>query len=250
MKKFVKKIARYGLFTLAKLESVFDKVYLSEDVPLSTAVEPHELMSYFKPNGKKLRVLEIGSREVTGPSIFRKQFENVEYVGFDYYAADNVDVVGDVHKLSTYFKEDEQFDIIYTFACFEHFAMPWLVAQEIAKVLKVGGVLYIRTHFSFSAHERPWNFFQFSDMGLRVLFSSALGFKCSEAGMSNPIVGRFSGLAAKRLRYQPVKGLYCGSEYLGTKVRDEPSFDWNHVSVDEVVAGTTYPAPQSSWGLS
>jgi SAM-dependent methyltransferase len=155
-----------------------------------------------------------------------------------------VDVVGDVHQLSSYFKEGEQFDIIYTIACFEHFAMPWLVAQEIAKVLKVGGVLYVKTHFSFGAHERPWNFFQFSDMGLRVLFSNALGFECIEAGMSNPIVGRFSGLAEKRLRNQPIKGLYCGSEYLGKKVRDEQSFDWNHVSVNEVVVGTTYPAPQ------
>jgi SAM-dependent methyltransferase len=244
MKKFVKKIARSGLLTLAKLESVFDRVYLNEDVPLSNAIEPHELMSYFKPNGKKLRVLEIGSREVTGPSTFRKQFEHAEYVGFDYYAANNVDVVGDVHQLSSYFKAGEQFDIIYTIACFEHFAMPWLVAQEIAKVLKVGGVLYVKTHFSFGAHERPWNFFQFSDMGLRVLFSNALGFECIEAGMSNPIVGRFSGLAEKRLRNQPVTGLYCGSEYLGRKVRDEQSFDWNHVSVNEVVVGTTYPAPR------
>jgi hypothetical protein len=53
MKKFVKKIARSGLLTLAKLESVFDKVYLNEDVPLSNAIEPHELMSYFPPQRKE-----------------------------------------------------------------------------------------------------------------------------------------------------------------------------------------------------
>jgi hypothetical protein len=34
----------------------------------------------------------------------------------------------------------------------------------------VGGVLFVETHFSFSSHERPWHFFQFSDMALRVLF--------------------------------------------------------------------------------
>jgi hypothetical protein len=70
--------------------------------------------------------------------------------------------------------------------------MPWIVATEIAKLLKVGGVVFVETHFSFSSHERPWHFFQFSDMALKTLFSSALGFECIEAGMSNPLVGRFS----------------------------------------------------------
>ena len=54
--------------------------------------------------------------------------------------------------------------------------MPWIVAAEIAKVTKVGGIVFVETHFSFSSHDRPWHFFQFSDMALRVLFSSALGF--------------------------------------------------------------------------
>lgn len=121
--------------------------------------------------------------------------------------------------------------------------MPWLVATEIAKLLKVGGTLFVETHFSFSAHERPWNFFQFSDMGLRVLFPEALGFECIEAGMSNPIVGRFSSLADEYLRNQPVSGLYCHSEYLGRKTREVAGFDWARVKLDQVVAGTKYPGP-------
>jgi hypothetical protein len=245
MGKVIKTFARSGLFFLSKLESVFDKAYLIDEVPLSRNIEPSELAEYVTAkDGGKLRILEIGSREVTGPSKFREQFPNAEYVGFDYYAARNVDVVGDVHLLSSYFEVGEKFDIIYTIACFEHFAMPWVVALEMSKMLKVGGVVYIKTHFSFSAHERPWNFFQFSDMGLRVLFSSAMGFECIEAGMSNPIVGRFSRFAEKRLRNSPVRGLYCGSEYLGRKVREEKDFNWNTVSASEVVSGTTYPSPQ------
>jgi hypothetical protein len=82
-------------------------------------------------------------------------------------------------------------------------------------------------------------------MGLRALFPTALGFECIEAGLSNPIVGRFSALADKYLRYQPITGLYCHSEFLGRKVREVPSFDWNQVSLDEVVSGTVYPAPKS-----
>jgi len=249
MQKVIKRLARSGLFFISKLESVFDKAYLIDDVPLSKQINPERWAEYVtsnvkSQNGKKLRVLEIGSREVTGPSKMREKFSDAEYVGFDYYAARNVDVVGDVHRLSSYFEGKEKFDIIYTVACFEHFAMPWVVALEISKMLKVGGVVSIHTHFSFGAHERPWNFFQFSDMGLRVLFSSSMGFECIDAGMSNPMVGRYSRLADKQLRNVPVRGLYCGSEYLGRKVRDEKDFDWNKVSVGDIVSGTTYPSPR------
>ena len=44
---------------------------------------------------------------------------------------------GDAHKLSSYFT-GEKFDLIYSSAVLEHFAMPWIVATEIARILKVG----------------------------------------------------------------------------------------------------------------
>ncbi len=119
--------------------------------------------------------------------------------------------------------------------------MPWVVATEIAKLLKVGGIVFIETHFSYSSHERPWHFFQFSDMALRVLFSKALGFECVEAGMSNPIVGRFSSLADRNLRNRLVSNLYCHSEYLGRKTEEVKNFYWDEVDLNDVVNETRYP---------
>jgi len=110
-------------------------------------------------------------------------------------------------------------------------------------MLKVGGILMIETHFSFSSHERPWHFFQFSDMALKCLFSKALGFECIEAGMSNPIVGRFSSLADNYLRNKPVGGLYCHSEYLGKKINNVINFDWNNVNLNDVIGTMKYPEP-------
>jgi hypothetical protein len=111
---------------------------------------------YTHGNHEGMRILEVGSREVTGPSAGRQMFTKAEYIGFDYYPGKNVDVVGDAHRLSSYFPPGEKFDIIYSSACFEHFAMPWVVAVEIAKLLNI------------------------------LLFSPALGFECIEAGFSNP----------------------------------------------------------------
>jgi SAM-dependent methyltransferase len=229
------------------VESRLDRNFLAPDVPMASMVSHQKWQKYLYETGNKtgMKVLEIGSREVTGKSNARNEFAKAKYVGFDYYPGDNVDIVGDAHKLSSYFKEGERFDIVYSSACFEHFAMPWIVAAEIAKVLKIGGLVFVETHFSFSSHERPWHFFQFSDMALRVLFSEALGFECVEAGMSNPIVGRFSSLADTYLKNKPISGLYCHSEYLGKKTRDVKNFEWERVELASVVGESQYPKPKA-----
>ena len=52
-------------------------------------------------NKEGLRVLEIGSRNVTGAN-FRGQFSKASYTGFDFHPGENVDVVGDAHRLTEY----------------------------------------------------------------------------------------------------------------------------------------------------
>lgn len=248
MKTLVKRGIGIGFKFASRMTSVFDYKYFDKDIPLSNTMNHTKWRKYLYDIGNKpgMRILEVGSRVVSHKStIAREELRNAEYVGFDYYPGDNVDVVGDAHKLSSYFDKNEQFDIIYSSSCFEHFAMPWVVATEISKLLKVGGIVCIETHFSHSAHERPWNFFQFSDMGLKVLFSKALGFECIESGFSNPIVGRFSAKADKYLRYSPVRNLYCHSEYLGRKVKEVEGFDWGNVDLDDVVGDTKYPTPKN-----
>lgn len=250
IKKVQKKIIPKVLIISYKLplliEPGFEKRFLAKDVPTPKICRHQSWQKYLSEIGNKpgKRILEIGSREVTGKSKARDDFSQATYVGFDYYPGKNVDVVGDAHKVSTYFKGEEKFDIIYSSACFEHFAMPWIVAAEIAKLLKLGGIVFIETHFSYSSHERPWHFFQFSDMALRVLFSEALGFECIEAGMSNPIIGRFSSFADEYLKNRSVKGLYCHSAYLGRKVKDVENFDIGKVDIIDVIGETTYPDPK------
>jgi SAM-dependent methyltransferase len=227
-----------------RLESRFDRHYLAVDVPAPRHVGYPQWQDYLPQiaNRPGARVLEIGSREVTGPSRERATFAQATYVGFDRHPGGNVDVVGDAHRLSSYFEGEERFDLVLSSATFEHLAMPWVVATEIAKVLKVGGLVFVETHFSHASHERPWHFFQFSDLGLRVLFPEALGFECLDAGMSNPIVGRFSSLAHGPLRNRPIPGLYCHAEFLGRKVREVEGFDWSRQDAAELAGNTDYPA--------
>lgn len=195
-------------------------------------------------NKPGMRVLEVGSRNVTGTN-FRKNFNHANYVGFDFYEGENVDVVGDAHKLSNYFSGQEKFDLIFSSAVFEHLHMPWVVAYEIQKMLKVGGYVFVETHFSFSSHERPWHFFQFSDMGLRALFNDSLGFDLIDKGVSNPIAGFFGPSASRYLRYKPVLELYCHSEILCRKRSEINDFEWSQVTTDGIVEGSRYPLPKN-----
>ncbi len=195
-------------------------------------------------NNSNIKVLEIGSRAVASDFFWRSVAPNADYVGFDYIDGKNVDVVGDAHSLSSYFA-DEFFDIVISSAVFEHLAMPWIVAEEISKVLKVGGHVVTETHFAFKEHELPWNFFQFHFEGLKVLFNERLGFETIDFGFSNPLVAWFSAEASEYLRGQQITDIYCHSHILSRKIEtvirsgDAP-FDWRS-TLSDLQKSSSYP---------
>lgn len=219
-----------------------DELWKSGDVKMSENISHLKWPAYLKQlcdyDGKN--VLEVGSRVVTGAN-FRNLFEKANYVGFDYYGGDNVDVVGDAHRLSQYF--DKKFDLIFSSAVFEHLAMPWQASLEMIKLLKPGGYIFVETHYSFSSHERPWHFFQYSENALNVLFPEKFGIKCIEKGCSNPIEGYFSKDADEYLQERLVGDLFCHSEFLGKKIKDVSNNDlnWESVLLEDVVGTTKYP---------
>jgi hypothetical protein len=159
---------------------------------------------------------------------------------------ENVTFVGDAHQLSQYFPR-ESFDLVMAFAVLEHIAMPWVLAEEISKVLAPRGTLVIQTHFSFSNHEQPWHFFQFNANGLQNLFCEELGFETLDVGLDTPIVGRFANETPEYLRGRLVKELYCHSSIIARKSYPDRTelwkngrFEWREVS-KRVCTETMYP---------
>ncbi len=201
-------------------------------------------------NRQDVRVLEIGSRSVVTDGECKKHLPHCKHTGLDIIEGPGVDVVGVAHRLSELFPCDSV-DIMYSSAVFEHLAMPWLIAEEIAKVLRVGGYVCIETHFSYAAHEMPWHFMQFSHKGLEILFNPALGFKVIDSGLDTPMVGRFANDAAEHLKGQPIGCLYCHSSIIAQKqlsvLARSQSFDWRS-SLAAALQGSMYPAPTSFFG--
>lgn len=219
---------------------LIESSYYDNDVNVDSDIRHSNWILYLSNlfDKKGMEILEIGSRNVTGNPL-RQYFSKAHYIGFDYYAGENVDIVGDAHKLSTYF--EHKFDLIFSSAVFEHLAMPWKVSTEIIKLLKTGGYVFIETHYSYSSHERPWHFFQFSENALDVLFPEKFGMECVKKSVDNLIEGKFSQYASEGLKGQKVRGMYCHSEYLGQKVKDVGNLSWENITLSDVVNATEYP---------
>lgn len=237
--KIEKQLKEAGIYNYC----ITPEIYILEDVPTDSEISHGNWSSYLEKmfNKEGMEILEVGARNVTG-DVLRNRFSKANYTGFDYYPGENVDVVGDAHELSSYF--NKKFDLIFCSAVFEHLAMPWKVSLEMVKLLKTNGYVFIETHYSYSSHERPWHFFQFSENALDALFPEKFGMQCIKKGCSNLIVGRFSEYASEYLVGQRVRGLYCHSEYLGQKVKEVDELSWDHMRLEDVVKSTEYPKPQ------
>lgn len=198
-------------------------------------------------NQNQWRVLEIGSRIVSPGSRSKRELfpQAASYTGFDYYPDANTDVVGDAHRLSSYF-EHQQFDAIFSISVFEHLAMPWLVAMEINRLLKMGGISFHATHFSWPLHEKPWDFWRFSDEGLKVLFSPPMGFQTLQAGFNEPLRMHFDDLVEGQEKFPRSAG-FGGVSILSQKVADVDvqRFQWSADIADVVDGQSHYPDPDS-----
>jgi SAM-dependent methyltransferase len=101
-----------------------------------------------------------------------------EYIAFDMVPGEHIDVVGDA--LNPPF-QDETFDTVLSTQTLEHVEKPWVVVQEIKRILKPDGVCIITAPFLIPYHADPYDFFRYTKQGLESLFKNE-GFEIIESG--------------------------------------------------------------------
>ena len=121
------------------------------------------------------KVLDLGGRDRQKVDVSRN-FPGVDFTVLDIVPSENVDVVGDAHELSKFFPKNT-FDYILSLSVFEHLAMPWKVATEMNKVLKMGGMALVQAPQSCGMHDLPWDFWRFSDAAWSTIFNERTGFR-------------------------------------------------------------------------
>lgn len=131
------------------------------------------LMSNFKNKyADRIRgknVLDVGSQNINGS--YRPMFEALEcsYVGTDIVDGPNVDVISPLDRLPF---ESNLFDVVVSGQCLEHAERPWVLAKEMGRVLKPGGLVCWIAPWRFHVHKDnlcPYDRWRILDDGMIVL---------------------------------------------------------------------------------
>ena len=210
-----------------------------------TSNDPYHLnLRYFADEVKKLQgcsVLELGARNST----IRSHFRESRYLGVDIHPGPDVDVVCDIHRLSSALGPlNLRFDAVVTISTFEHLLMPWKAVLEINKVMNPGGLLFIATHPTWPQHEMPWDFWRFSDGAFTGLLNPATGFtimRCN-SGLPCAILPLNTEKSAVGVLQQPA---FMGISVVARKTGDaRPDLQWNLAAED--ILATEYPLGRPS----
>lgn len=79
---------------------------------------------------------------------------------------------------------DGAFDAVFSLDVLEHVTDPFASAEEIARVLRPGGVLYVDVPFLQVEHGHPHHYFNATRMGLRQLFEGRLELEAHHVPLS------------------------------------------------------------------
>lgn len=149
---------------------------------------PH-LAAFISQYATTERILDVGS----GGSSYERYFPNRLTVDID--PGRKPQVVADAHALPF---ADNEFSHVLCTEVLEHTERPHVVAAELMRVLKPGGLLVLTTRFVYPIHDSPGDYFRFTKYGLRKLFSQWTIVE------ERPELGDFSSIAAllQRIGFQ------------------------------------------------
>lgn len=143
-----------------------------------------------------IRVLDVGSYDVNGT--YRPLVESLgwEYTGLDMVEGPNVDIVSP--KPYSFPLPGASFDVVMTGSTMEHVEAIWLWVPELARLLKVGGLLAIVTHWQFPEHRYPVDCWRIMPDGMKYLFDQTGVLEDYTIGIVSPF--DIAGVAYKKKR--------------------------------------------------
>ncbi len=117
------------------------------------------------PNNNK-KILVIGG-SIDGKGFSGLKKSNFEIIETDVSFGPNTKIICDAHDIPF---TSNYFDCVICQAVLEHVLDPYRVVDEIFRVLKMQGIVYVETPFMQQVHGRQYDFTRFSLLGHRRLF--------------------------------------------------------------------------------
>lgn len=119
------------------------------------------------PAGAK--VLDAGA----GNGIYKRHFINQHYESADFCQVDKeygeITYVCDLENIPV---DSDKYDLVLFTQVMEHLPNPEKVLKELNRVLRPGGELWLSTPLYYEEHEIPYDFFRYTQYGLKHLLES------------------------------------------------------------------------------
>ncbi|NYI79921.1 SAM-dependent methyltransferase [Nocardioides panzhihuensis] len=143
---------------------------------------------FAKGTKRGMRVLDAGA----GRSPYRKLFKHAQYEAADFAQLDSanppLDYLCDITDIPV---PDGHFDRVICNQVLEHVPEPEKAIAELHRVLKPGGRIFLSAPLFFAEHQKPYDFFRYTQFALRKMFEDA-GF---EIARMNWLEGYFGTVA-------------------------------------------------------
>ena len=113
-------------------------------------------------------VVEVGSKDYGSTVSFRDLYRG-EYIGVDLEPGKGVDVVADLSAGLGKLREG-YFALAICCSVLEHTPLPWVMAENLTRLLRPGGLLYVSVPWVWRYHAYPDDYFRFSPRAVQRLF--------------------------------------------------------------------------------
>jgi hypothetical protein len=117
--------------------------------------------------------LEVGSRDYGSTPDIRGLFPGADYTGLDMSEGKGVDIALD---LTLPFEDIDaalggnRFHTIFCLSVMEHCDQPFVMAENLTRLLANGGMLYLSVPFAWKFHGYPSDYWRFTHAGVKKLF--------------------------------------------------------------------------------
>ncbi|MGH6645911.1 class I SAM-dependent methyltransferase [Aquabacterium sp.] len=142
-------------------------------------------------------ILDAGA----GEGVYKRMFSHCHYKAIDLAVGDSewdyshLDYVGMLHDMPI---EDGIFDAVLCTQVLEHLEWPRESVQEMHRVLKPGGKLFMTVPMAQNEHQTPYDFFRYTSYGLTSI--------CKGAGFQQVSIKPFGGMWV-RWAYELPRGM-------------------------------------------
>lgn len=121
----------------------------------------------FAPREQPARLLDIAPQVHEGARPFFHGLVTVET--FDIDASSGATYIGDICQKNAVLARDS-FEFVVCTEVLEHVVQPFGAVNEIFRILKPGGLVFVSTPFNFRIHGPLPDCWRFTEHGLRILF--------------------------------------------------------------------------------